>query len=58
MKKKSRDVSLVEVTHSVFYAPQYDAIELTNGAGAVKSMTALLSGHADIGFMGSEAIIK
>lgn len=69
-KEKSRDVRLVEVTHSVFYAPQYVAIEkgffeevdinieLTNGAGADKSMTALLSGQADIGFMGPEAIVK
>lgn len=68
-KEKSRDVRLVEVTHSVFYAPQYVAIEkgffeevdinieLTNGAGADKSMTALLSGQADIGFMGPEASV-
>lgn len=62
-------VRLNEVAHSVFYAPQYAAIELgyfedegialelTNGAGADKTMTALLSGEADIGFMGSEASI-
>lgn len=60
---------LIEVTHSVFYAPQYVAItkgffeeegidiELINGKGADKCMTALLSGEADIGFMGSEASI-
>ena len=60
---------LNEVAHSIFYAPQYVAIEegyfeeegikleLTNGAGADKTMTALLSGEADIGFMGSEASI-
>lgn len=62
-------VKLNEVAHSIFYAPQYVAIELgyfeeegiqlelTNGAGADKTMTALLSGEADIGFMGSEASI-
>ncbi len=62
-------VTLNEVAHSVFYAPQYAAIELgyfteegldltlVHGAGADKVMTALLSGDADIGFMGSEASI-
>ena len=60
---------LNEVAHSIFYAPQYAAIELgyfedegldlklVNGAGADKVMTALISGDADIGFMGSEASI-
>lgn len=62
-------VTLNEVAHSIFYAPQYVAIEmgyfkdegidleLVNGAGADKVMTALISGDADIGFMGSEASI-
>ncbi len=62
-------ITLNEVAHSIFYAPQYAAIELgyfeeegldltlVNGAGADKVMTALLSGDADIGFMGSEASI-
>lgn len=62
-------VILYEVAHSLFYAPQYAAIELgyftdegidltlVNGAGADKVMTALISGDADIGFMGSEASI-
>ncbi len=62
-------VRLNEVTHSIFYAPLYVAIEkgffedegitieLTNGGGADKSMTAILSGSADIGFMGPEAAI-
>ncbi|MGL5435459.1 MAG: ABC transporter substrate-binding protein [Lachnospiraceae bacterium] len=62
-------VTLNEVAHSIFYAPQYVAIELgyfeeegidiklVNGAGADKVMTALVSGDADIGFMGSEASI-
>lgn len=62
-------VTLNEVAHSIFYAPQYAAIELgyfkeegldvnlVNGLGADKTMTAVLSGEADIGFMGSEASI-
>ena len=62
-------VTLNEVAHSIFYAPQYAAIELgyfkdegidltlVNGTGADKVMTALISGDADIGFMGSEASI-
>ncbi len=62
-------VTLSEVANSIFYAPQYAAIELgyfeeegidlqlVNGAGADKVMTALVSGDADIGFMGSEASI-
>jgi NitT/TauT family transport system substrate-binding protein len=62
-------ITLNEVAHSVFYAPQYAAIELgyfeeegidltlVNGAGADKVMTALVSGDAQIGFMGSEASI-
>ncbi len=60
-------IRLNEVTHSVFYAPMYLAdslgyfeeegieIELTNGGGADKVMTAVLSGDADIGFCGPEA---
>lgn len=62
-------IELNEVTHSVFYAPLYVAIEngyfdeenieikLTNGGGANNSMTALLSGTADIGLMGPETVI-
>lgn len=62
-------VTLNEVAHSIFYAPQYVAIEngyfeeegidltLVNGGGADKVMTAMISGEADIGFMGSEASI-
>ena len=62
-------LTLNEVAHSIFYAPQYAAIELgyfaeegidltlVTGFGADKTMTALLSGEADIGFMGSEASI-
>lgn len=62
-------VRLNEVTHSVFYAPQYAAInlgffnaegldvELTNGQGTDKVMTAVLSGQADIGLGGPEAVL-
>ncbi|MCD8054861.1 MAG: ABC transporter substrate-binding protein [Lachnospiraceae bacterium] len=62
-------VTLNEVAHSVFYAPQYAAIELgyfeeegidlevVNGAGADNVATALIAGEADIGFMGSESSI-
>jgi len=62
-------VRLSEVTHSVFYAPQYVAIELgyfeeagielslTSGEGADKVMTGVISGSIDIGFSGPEAAI-
>lgn len=62
-------VVLNEVAHSIFYAPMYVAIEegyfsdegidltLITGFGADKTMTALLTGEADIGFMGSESTI-
>ena len=62
-------VTLNEVAHSIFYAPMYVAIEkgyfeeeginldLVTGFGADKTMTAVISGTADIGFMGSEASI-
>ena len=62
-------VTLNEVAHSIFYAPQYVAIEkgyfaeegidleLVTGFGADKTMSALVSGEADIGFMGAEASI-
>ncbi len=68
-KKKENVIRLNEVTHSVFYAPLYIAInkgffedenikiELTNGQGADKSMAALLSGSADIALLGPEAAI-
>ena len=68
-KDKLEKVTLSEVAHSIFYAPQYVAIELgyfkdegidltcVTGFGADKVMTALISGDADIGFMGSEASI-
>ena len=66
---KLTKVTLNEVAHSIFYAPQYVAIEegyfkdegldltLVTGFGADKTMTAVISGEADIGFMGAEASI-
>ena len=60
---------LSEVTHSVFYAPQYVAleqgffaeegleIELINGGGADKVMVSVLTGEAEIGLAGPEACI-
>lgn len=62
-------VVLNEVAHSIFYAPLYVAIEegyfedegidldLVTGYGADKTMTAVLSGEADIGFMGPESTL-
>lgn len=67
--KKTTSVTLNEVAHSIFYAPMYVAIEegyfeeegidltLVTGFGADKTMTALLTDEADIGFMGSESTI-
>ena len=66
---KLAKVTLNEVAHSIFYAPQYVAIEegyfkdegldltLVTGFGADKTMTAVISGEADIGFMGAEASV-
>ena len=68
-EEKLTPVTLNEVAHSIFYAPMYVAMEknffekegidlsLVTGFGADKTMTAVLSGTADIGFMGSEASI-
>ena len=62
-------VTLNEVAHSIFYTPMYVAIEqgyfndagidldLVTGFGADKVMTAVLSGEADIGFMGPETTV-
>ena len=62
-------VTLNEVAHSIFYAPMYVAIEegyfeeegidltLITGFGADKTMTAVLTDEADIGFMGSESTV-
>ncbi len=62
-------VTLNEVAHSIFYAPMYAAIEngyfaeegieldLVTGFGADKVMAAVLSGEAQIGFMGPETTV-
>jgi len=68
-EEELRKVRLIEVTHSLFYTPQYVAlglgffeeegleIELIDGKGADKVMASLLSKDGDIGFMGPEASI-
>ncbi len=68
-KKDTTKVTLAEVAHTIFYAPQYVAIEkgyfkdygididLVLTSGADKVTAAVLSGDADIGFSGSEATI-
>lgn len=62
-------INLNEVARSVFYAPQYVAInegffekqnieiEITTGQGADKVMTAVLANQSDIGLAGPEASI-
>ena len=64
-----KEVKVAEVTHSVFYAPQYVAhalgyfedegldVEIILTPGADKVTAAVLSGDVDIGFSGSEATI-
>ena len=66
---KLTKLKVCEVTHSLFYAPQYAAmsegffaeegldIELSNGGGADKVMAAVLTGDMDIGLAGPEASI-
>ncbi len=66
---KLTKVTLNEVAHSIFYAPQYVAIEkgyfeeegidltLVTGFGADKTMSAVIAGEADIGFMGAESSV-
>lgn len=68
-EEKLTHLTVSEVTHSVFYAPQYVAInlgffekhglsvELVNSQGADKVMSAVLSGQVEIGFAGPEAAI-
>ena len=68
-EKQLQKVTLNEVAHSIFYAPMYVAIEkdyfkdegidleLVTGFGADKTMTAVLSNEADIGFMGPEKTV-
>ncbi len=65
-----KKVRLNEVTRSIFYAPQYIAmglgffkeagieIDLKTGEGSDKTMTAVLASQADIGLLGSSAVIS
>lgn len=67
--KKLEKVRVAEVTRSIFYAPEYIAlakgffknegldVQLTTTPGGDKTMTALLSGGADIALVGSETSI-
>ena len=68
--KQNKDtIKLAEVTHSIFYAPLYVAIEnkyfeeenlnidLTLVSGADKVATSVISGDSNIGFAGAEATI-
>ncbi len=62
-------IRISEVTHSLFYAPFYAAInkgyfkeynieiELSNAGGSDGVMTALISGSADVGLMGPESVV-
>ena len=66
---ETKTIKVNEVTRSVFYAPQYVAInngyfkengievDLTTGQGADAVMTSVLSNQCDIGFAGPEASI-
>jgi NitT/TauT family transport system substrate-binding protein len=68
-KETLKTLRVAEVTHSIFYAPQYVAlsegffeeeglkIDLKTTWGGDKTMTALLSGGADIALVGSETSI-
>ena len=68
-ENKLKTINVSEVTRSVFYAPQYVAInngffekngikiELTTSAGADAVMTSVLSNQVEIGFAGPEASI-
>lgn len=68
-ENKNEKVRIAEVTHSIFYAPQYVAIsegffeeegidvELILTPGADKVTAAVLSGDVEIGFCGPEATI-
>ncbi len=68
-KKEMDKITVAEVAHSVFYAPQYVSItkgffeeegieiDIVNTSGADKTMSALISNEAQIGLMGPEASI-
>lgn len=63
-------IRLNEVTHSIFYAPQYVAlqlgyfknegldIELLNAEGSDKTMMAILSAQTDIGLLGASSVMN
>ncbi len=67
--KNDNKIRLSEVTHSVFYAPLYVAlnngyfkdegleIDITNAGGSNTVMSSLLSKNADIGLMGPESVV-
>lgn len=68
-KNEFQKIQVAEVTHSIFYAPLYIAmeegffaeegleVELTTVPGGDKTMTALISGGADIALIGAETSI-
>jgi NitT/TauT family transport system substrate-binding protein len=68
-KDKVQKIKVAEVTHSIFYTPQYVAlekgffedegldVEVTTVPGGDKTMTALISGGVDIALVGSETSI-
>ena len=68
-KKENNKIKISEVTHSLFYAPLYVAInngyfkdegleiELTNAGGSDAVMSALISNSSDIGLMGPESCV-
>ena len=67
--KEDNTIRVSEVTHSLFYAPLYVAmnngyfedeglkIELTNAGGSDTVMSALISKSADVGLMGPESCV-
>lgn len=68
-KEELTKIEIAEVTRSIFYAPQYVAVqkgffkeegldvEITTVPGGDKTMTALISGGADIALIGAETSI-
>lgn len=68
-KKDDNVIHVSEVTHSLFYAPFYAAInngyfeeygieiDLTNAGGSNAVMTALISGNAEVGLCGPETVV-
>ena len=68
-KKNDNEIRLNEVTHSIFYAPLYVALNngyfkdeglkvtLESATGSDASMTALISGSADIVLIGPEQVV-